>query len=74
MRNPVNKDSNRRECSTVIYLYLLLSCNMGLHKVIIPFYSTGSGYKKDFREAAAVAVAATAKMPNFIKQPQPAPY
>lgn len=32
-----------------------------------------SGYKKEFREAAAVAVAAaTAKMPNFIKLPQPA--
>lgn len=47
---------------------------MGLHKAIIPFYRIGKGYKKDFKEAAAVAVAAaTAKMPNFIKLPQPAP-
>lgn len=47
---------------------------MGLHKAIIPFYPIGNGYKKDFKEAAAVAVAAaTAKMPNFIKLPQPAP-
>lgn len=46
---------------------------MGLHKAIIPFYPIGKGYKKDFKEAAAVAVApATAKMPNFIKLPQPA--
>lgn len=45
---------------------------MGLHKAIIPFYPIGNGYKKDFKEAAAVA-AATAKMPNFIKLPQPAP-
>lgn len=47
---------------------------MGLHKAILPFYPIGKGYKKDFKEAAAVAVAAaTAKMPNFIKLPQPAP-